>query len=158
MCVQLAADSSTTPKTHIMKHCILLTSALTIFAFTINAQEMASVSNSDLLESSTATYAPPLKVNAHFPGGNEALAEYFDEHLDYNEELRSHAVEGVVIVEFVVQKDGQLANFKVIETPHEKLSELALTALKGMSDWIPAKIHNVDVASRVMLPVHFGLR
>ena len=141
-----------------MKHCIFLISALTLMTLTINAQEMASVSKSDLLTSSDVMNAPSSKVNAQFPGGDEALAEYFDEHLDYTEELRLNAVDGVVLVEFLVEKDGQLSNFKVIETPHEELSALALAAVEAMSKWIPAKYQNVDVASRVMLPIHFGLR
>ena len=141
-----------------MKHCILLVSALALFTFTANAQEMAFASSSDLHESPIVMHAPPSKVNAQFPGGDEALAKYFEEHLDYTDESRSNALEGVVIVEFLVKKNGRLSNFKIIETPHENLSASALAALEGMSKWVPAKYQNVDVASRVLLPIHFGLR
>ena len=61
-------------------------------------------------------------------------------------------------VPWVITAGLVLSNFKVIETPHEELSALALAAVEGMSKWIPAKYQNVDVASRVMLPIHFGLR
>ena len=141
-----------------MKHCILLISALTLVTLTINAQEMAFAAKPDLTESPALTNAPPSNVNAQFPGCDEALAKYFEEHLDYTIESRSNALEGVVIVEFLVRKNGRLSKFKIIETPHENLSASALAALKGMSKWIPAKRQNVDVASRVLLPIHFGLR
>ena len=140
-----------------MKHTILIISVLTICALSVQAQETASASNVDPVGSLVAT-ATQAKIHAQFPGGKEALTRYLANHLQYSDEARMSALEGVVLISFRVGEDGRPFGFEVIETPHALLSACALTTLKGMPDWIPAQRGGQPVVSKVMLPLQFSLR
>ncbi|MBL7826399.1 MAG: TonB family protein, partial [Saprospiraceae bacterium] len=50
--------------------------------------------------------APP-----QFPGGEHALIEYLANNIKYPEDARKKGIEGMVIVHFVVEKDGTLSSF-----------------------------------------------
>ena len=74
------------------------------------------------------------------------------------EEAEAKGIEGRVIVRFVVEKDGRLTNFEVMDSPDPLLSEEALRILKKMPAWIPAKNKGKDVRCRYSMPVMFRLK
>lgn len=47
-----------------------------------------------------------------YPGGMKAFQEYLDRKITYPEALKKNKTEGIVIIQFVVEKDGS------ISTPH----------------------------------------
>lgn len=76
---------------------------------------------------------------------------------DYPRKLRRKKVEGVVIVEVVIGTDGTVTATEVIESPDERLSELAVAAAR---EWmfIPALKAGRPVEARVRLPFTFAAR
>ena len=77
--------------------------------------------------------------------------------MHYPEEAEEKGIEGRVLIRFVVEKDGRLTNFEVIETPDPLLSDEALRVLKQMPQWIPAKNKGKDVRCRYSMPILFRL-
>lgn len=64
-------------------------------------------------------------------------------------------VEGRVIVQFVVEKDGTLSNLRVIRTPDERLADEAIRIIRAMPRWIPGRQKGRTVRVKYTLPVTF---
>ncbi|CAD5283534.1 MULTISPECIES: M56 family metallopeptidase [unclassified Imperialibacter] len=92
-----------------------------------------------------------------FPGGMESLYKFFSENLTYPEEAKKAGVEGKVLVEFVVDKDGTITNAKVIEGIGNGCDEEALRVINASPTWTPAMQRGKRVRTRLILPLYFSL-
>lgn len=86
-------------------------------------------------------------------GGMEAL----NEEVNYPEFARKAGIEGRVIVQFVVDEEGNVQNPEVISGVHKMLDEEAVRAVKQMK-FTPGKQRNNPVKVRMSLPVTFQLQ
>ena len=98
-----------------------------------------------------------VEENAQFPGGNMAMYKWIANHLKYPEECRAKGIQGRVIIQFVVNKDGSIPEIKVLKSPHSLLSEEAIRVVKAMPKWKPAKVKGEVVRSSFRLPINFKL-
>lgn len=95
---------------------------------------------------------------ASFPGGIEELYRYLSHNLKYPEEAREMELEGMVYVEFIVEKDGSITNVRVIHSvAHASLNAAAIEVVKEMPKWLPARQRGKPVRSIFVLPVQFKL-
>jgi len=92
-----------------------------------------------------------------FPGGMEKLYQFIGENIKYPELAEKQRIEGRVIVKFVVQKDGSIANVEVLKSPHESLSEEAIRVMQIMPKWIPGKVNGEFISVYYTLPFTFKL-
>ena len=125
---------------------------------------------------------------AQYPGGQAALMQYLAQNIRYPKISAENGVQGRVIVQFVVEKDGSLSNFAVVKTsgdtitknaqsgitvnalgsateeskvPQEAFDALnaeAVRVLREMPKWIPAKQRGQEVRMRYTLPITFRLQ
>lgn len=120
---------------------------------------------------------------AQYPGGQAALMQYLAQNIRYPKISAENGVQGRVIVQFVIEKDGSLSNFKIVkdakpvsdgitvnaqgttaegnDIPKEAYGALnieALRVLRGMPNWTPAKQRGQVVRMRYTLPVTFRLQ
>jgi protein TonB len=132
-------------------------SAVTLIAFTASAQEIAEVTSHNpmpvLQTQQSSDY-----LDARYPDGQGGLTAYFAEHLEYSGKAMRNGLEGTVRVKFCVQADGQLTDFRVLDSPHRELSSSALSTLQNMPRWTPAKRKGQAMASFVVLPIEYRLR
>ena len=98
-----------------------------------------------------------VEVMPSYPGDMTECYMFVARHMHYPEEAAEKGIEGRVLIRFVVEKDGRLTNFEVIETPDPLLSDEALRVLKQMPKWIPAKNKGKDVRCRYSMPIQFRL-
>lgn len=98
-----------------------------------------------------------VEVMPSYPGDLTECYMFLARHMHYPEEAAEKGIEGRVQIRFVVEKDGRLTNFEVIETPDPLLSDEALRVLKQMPQWIPAKNKGKDVRCRYSMPIQFRL-
>ena len=98
-----------------------------------------------------------VEVMPSYPGDLTECYMFVARHMHYPEEAAEKGIEGRVQIRFVVEKDGRLTNFEVIETPDPLLSDEALRVLKQMPQWIPAKNKGKDVRCRYSMPIQFRL-
>ena len=91
---------------------------------------------------------PPVLV-----GGLEGLQA----RVVYPEEARRQRIEGLVVVQFIVGKDGQIANEAVVQSPHPLLARAALDAVR-QSQFEPARVDGEPVEVQFAVPVSFRLR
>ena len=98
-----------------------------------------------------------IEVNARFPGGDEACFKWLTENMVYPAICKEQGIEGRVIVQFVVNKDGTIVDVKTVRSPDPNLTKEAERVVKEMPKWKPARQGNKTVRSRFNLPVMFRL-
>ena len=98
-----------------------------------------------------------VEENAQFPGGEDACFKWLSEHIKYPSIAQEKGVQGRVIVNFVVNRDGSIVDVKTLRSPDESLSKEAERVVKMMPKWKPARQGNKTVRSRFTLPVMFRL-
>lgn len=125
---------------------------------------------------------------AQYPGGQAALMQFLAQNIRYPKIAAENGVQGRVLVQFVVEKDGSLSNFAVVKksgdtitknaqsgitvnalgsateeskVPQEAFDALnaeAVRVLREMPKWIPAKQRGQEVRMRYTLPITFRLQ
>lgn len=92
-----------------------------------------------------------------FPGGLENLAVILSHNLRYPTSARRRSIEGIVVIGFVVERDGQISEPFVHTSVHRSLDREALRVVKQLPYFIPGKIEGEPVRFRFFLPVRFVL-
>ncbi len=93
-----------------------------------------------------------------FPGGEAALMKYIDSHINYPPEAAKNNVKGVVIVRFVVKKDGSIGEVKVVRSVDKDLDKEAIRVVKSMPKFTPGRQDGKAVNVWFTLPVTFTLK
>ena len=93
-----------------------------------------------------------------FPGGMKELLKFLQDNLKYPENAMKNNVQGRVIVQFVVEKDGTLTEFKVARSVDPDLDAEALRVLQTMSKWKPGMQRGKIVRVKFTVPVSFKLQ
>ena len=90
-------------------------------------------------------------------GGTDAFFTWIQENLRYPALARQRKVEGRVMVEFVVQKDGSLADTKLVKRLGSGCDEEALRLIKAAPKWNPARYKGQAMRQKMVLPIVFKL-
>lgn len=93
-----------------------------------------------------------------FPGGMKELLKFLQDNLKYPENAMKNNVQGRVIVQFVVEKDGTLTEFKVARSVDLDLDAEALRVLQTMPKWKPGMQRGKIVRVKFTVPVSFKLQ
>ena len=92
-----------------------------------------------------------------FPGGEAGLMKYIDSHLNYPPEAAQNKIQGRVIVQFVVEKDGSIGEVKVVRSVNKDLDKEAIRLVKSLPDFTPGRQNGQAVPVWYTLPVTFKL-
>lgn len=92
-----------------------------------------------------------------FPGGDAALMEYLKSHLNYPPMAAQNKIQGRVVVQFVVEKDGSISEIKVVRSVDKDLDEEAVRIIKSFPKFIPGRQNGRAVSVWYTLPVTFKL-
>lgn len=88
----------------------------------------------------------------------EKIARHLDEKLKYPKEALKAGFEGVAVVTFVVEDDGDTDDFQILEDPGHGLGDAALKAIKRMKyKWVPGRNKGEAVNTLMRVPVAFTL-
>lgn len=96
------------------------------------------------------------EVEPAFPGGDEALYEYLNKNLVYPRTARDAGIEGTVVVEFVVERDGSLSNVVAKRKVAPSLDEEAVRVVKSLPSWSPGKQKGRAVRCIFRIPIVFS--
>ena len=89
-----------------------------------------------------------------FPGGDGALMSW----LRYPSIAAEIGVQGRVIVQFVVEKDGSITDVKIAKSVDPSLDKEAARVIKSMPHWIAGRQNGSPVRVRFTVPVTFKLQ
>ena len=90
-----------------------------------------------------------------FPGGNKALGEYIQENFDINDRLLEYADKVKIVVEFIVNSDGQVTDIQIVTCSYPGLGaeSSAKKLYAKMPKWIPGKNKGRITRVRVKQPI-----
>lgn len=92
-----------------------------------------------------------------YKGGNDALMKFICDNMVYPKEAASSGIEGRVVVQFLIEKDGKVSARKVVKSVSPQLDAEALRVSKLINNWTPGKIKGEAVRSHFTLPFVFKL-
>ena len=81
------------------------------------------------------------------------MGNFFKKNLKYPRGTRT--VKGKVFIEFIVNEDGSLSDFRILRGLGEPFDSSALATIKKMPNWIPATRDNKPILSKMIMPVAF---
>ena len=107
-------------------------------------------------KNSTRIYSVAAEM-PEYPGGMNAFVNYLKRKLVYPPQAKKENLEGVVAVQFVVEKDGRITSPTVVRSLRADMDSAALTAIRNMPNWIPAREHGMRVRCKYSVPVQFKI-
>ena len=94
-----------------------------------------------------------------FPGGQQALFKYLADNVKYPVIAQENGIQGRVICQFVVNKDGSIVDVQAVRSSGEpSLDKEAIRVIKSMPKWKPGKQRGKPVRVKYTVPVNFRLQ
>ena len=83
---------------------------------------------------------------------------FIQENMRYPKSAAKKSIEGRVICQFTIKKDGSIDNIVVLKSIHKSLDEEAIRLIKNMPKWKPGKNYKGEVQDcKYMIPFSFKL-
>ena len=99
-----------------------------------------------------------LEDPATFQGGGLGdFRNWVMDRVRYPQIAQENAIQGNVIVEFVIDETGQLGRIKVLQSPDPVLSDATIAVLQKSPKWKPGTKRGKAVKMKFVLPVLFKL-
>ncbi|NVO18518.1 MAG: energy transducer TonB [Bacteroidetes bacterium] len=92
-----------------------------------------------------------------FPGGETKMLQFLRENIRYPEQARENSISGTVYVSFVVGKNGNISDIKILRGIGGGCDEEAYRVVKSMPAWIPGKQNGKAVPTQFNMPIIFKL-
>ena len=92
-----------------------------------------------------------------YPGGTNALMTSLRDNIKYPAEAAKAGIQGKVIVQFVIGKDGTVRDVKPIRNISPELDAEAVRVVAAMPKWVPGYQSGEAVNVRYTLPVNFRM-
>ncbi|WP_289859248.1 MULTISPECIES: TonB family protein [Muribaculaceae] len=109
---------------------------------TINVEEKAFVTH---------------ESSPQFPGGETAMIEYIYDNLRYPKEAYDENIQGRVVVQFLVDKTGNIDSIKVVRGKDPYLDAEAVRIVKAFPKFTPGKFDLVPINQWMTLPIKFSV-
>lgn len=97
-----------------------------------------------------------VEIESEYPGGAAAWQRYLNRNLRYPQEAIDNEVQGAVVVQFIVDKEGNVSDVEAISGPQELRGE-AVRVIKKSGKWTPAVQNGRQVKSYKKQPIVFRL-
>ncbi len=98
-----------------------------------------------------------LDKHPEFPGGIDKMMVYIYENIGYPKAAIDKNIEGMVVISFVVEKDGSLSNISIFRDIGGGCGPEAARIVKSMPNWSPGILNGEKVRVSFNLPVRFKL-
>ncbi len=92
-----------------------------------------------------------------FPDGQAAMYKYIKDHLKYPAIARENDIQGTVVVQFIVTKEGDITKVVIARGIGGGCDEEAARVVKSMPNWKPGKHNGRAVPVNFTLPIKFKL-
>ena len=135
-------------------------------ALTMTLQPASSTATSDDVEVVVVDMYPEthdsdafdvVEKMPEYPGGIEAFMKFLSENVRYPEAASKAGIQGRVLVNFIVEKDGSISNIHVIQNVNEYLDAEAVRVVGAMPKWTPGMHEGKAVRVKYTVPISFRL-
>jgi TonB family protein len=90
-------------------------------------------------------------------GGRKAFKQYLETNLRYPEQALKNNVEGKVTVQFTVESNGKLSDFKVLKGLGYGCDEEVIRLIQQGPAWSPSKRSTEPIRDKVKVRLRFSL-
>lgn len=94
----------------------------------------------------------------YFEGGEAGLMNFIGKKIRYPREAVQAQVEGIVVVSFVIDRNGKVTDSTILKSLGYGTDEEALRVINSLPDWRPGKQNGKPVAVRYTLPIRFSMQ
>jgi protein TonB len=99
-----------------------------------------------------------VEIESEYPGGAAAWQRYLNKNFRYPDEAVNNEIQGVVVVQFIVDKEGNVSDVQAMSGPESGgLREEAIRVIKKSGKWQPAVQNGRQVKSYKRQPIVFKL-
>lgn len=119
----------------------------------LSESELDSIKNEDKGE-----IYENFEIMPSFPGGDEAMLQFIRDNQKYPTEAQNEGIQGRVLVQFVVDKDGSITDVEVFRGVHPLLDAEAIRVVKSMPKWKPGMQKGKPVRMKYTLVQMFRLQ
>ena len=86
------------------------------------------------------------------------FAVWVNSHLKYPEAAKKDTLQGRVVLQFVIEKDGSVTGVKILRSAAPVLDEEALRVISQSPKWTPGYVNGEPVRVTYCFPVVFKLK
>jgi periplasmic protein TonB len=97
-----------------------------------------------------------VEIESDYPGGFSAWKRFLERNLRFSQEAIDNQVQGTVVVQFIVDREGNVSDVQAISGPQEHYAE-AVRVIKKSGKWTPAIQNGRQVKSFKKQPIVFRL-
>lgn len=99
-----------------------------------------------------------VEIESEYPGGFAAWLRYLNKNFHYPEDALANEIQGTVVVQFIVDRDGVVSDVEAVSGPETGgLKQEAIRVIRQSGKWIPAIQNGRQVKSYKKQPVIFKL-
>ena len=148
---------------------------MTVVEDDVELEQQEIVTSEDNQKSAqTEVYTPPVQVEEEeedtneifvtvedmpeFPGGQGELMKYIGKSIKYPVVAQENGIQGRVVVQFVVNKEGKVTDAAVVKGVDPSLDKEALRVVNAMPKWKPGSQRGKPVNVKYTVPVQFRLQ
>ncbi len=104
-------------------------------------------------DSIPSAYSPAEPIDG-FP----SLYEYLNRELNYPPEAIKDSTQGVITLNFVINRSGQPTELKIINSLGSPFDKEAIRLIDNMPQWKPATLNGRPVDSKISIPLTFQIK
>ena len=116
--------------------------------------DTTQIVNTQIVEVSNPVIEFP-DVEPDFPGGYSNWINWLSDNFVYPDLDLEMGNQGVVYLQFVVEKDGSITDVEVIKGVSSGIDREAKRLLKKSPKWTPGEVSGQQVRTRLRLPINF---
>ena len=123
-------------------------------------QEAANAQATAAANATTGGDMPYVKVEKMptFMGGDlNVFRNWVQSKIQYPKEAMDKGIKGRVVCSFVVEKDGSLTDFDVLQSPDKSLGDEVVRILKTSPKWEPGEQRDEKVRVKYTVPIVFSI-
>lgn len=92
-----------------------------------------------------------------FKSGMSKFYQYLGNSIRYPSDAARNGIEGTVILEYTVERDGSLSEITVKQSVYPSIDDEAKRVVKLSPKWIPATLRGVPVRVKYTVPIKFTM-
>lgn len=92
-----------------------------------------------------------------FPGGEAALVKYIESYVMYPEVAKENGIQGMVYVQFVINKMGEVENVGIARSVDASLDQEAIRVVRSLPKWTPGMQRGKPVRVSYTMPIYFKM-